>query len=40
MRSALDHASLGTQAADWTEYPQPKSEDLREDVSALVTEPV
>ena len=31
---------LWTQAADWTEYPQPKSEDLPGDVSALVTVPV
>jgi MoxR-like ATPase len=39
IRFVLDHAASWNNTTDWSEYLQPRSEDLPEDVSALVTEP-
>jgi energy-coupling factor transporter ATP-binding protein EcfA2 len=40
IRFVLDHAANWSNTTDWSGYLQPRSEDLPEDVSALVTEQV
>lgn len=40
IRFVLDHAAAWTSSTEWSEYLQPRTADLPEDVSALVTEVV